>query len=248
MCTRMLFTLFTLLLLPSFAFAAGFAKESLFLSKSPAIEGEVVYIHAVVANDSSSNFKGEVVFEDGEQKIGTVAVTIAPGGAQAISLSWKPTAGSHSLVAELTAPDNSVVEKLTATFIVQAKTKPEKEIASSAIVQSSENVKEALAKVSPGLAATAAPLLTRIDSLRQKGTDVLNKGIEWAKKSESQTVDANTGLVGMVLGITKTILTYLMEFLKFILGNAGIFYPALALTFLYVLWRTFKRFRRPRYE
>lgn len=248
MCVRILLALFTVLLPSSFLFAAGFAKESLFLSKSPVLEGEVVYIHAVVANDSNSNFKGEVIFEDGEQKIGAVAVTIAPGGAQAVSLSWEPTVGSHSLVAELTAPNNSVVEKLSATFVVQAKSKSEDEVASSTIVQSSEDVKKALAGVSPGLADAATPLLTTLDSLRQKGTEALDMGIKWAKRTGDQPPGTNTGLIDTTLGVVKTVLTYLMELLKFMLGNAGIFYPALAITFLYILWRTFKRFRRPKYE
>lgn len=239
-----LLILFTLTL-PAFTFGAGFAKESLFLSKSPVIEGEAVYIHAVVSNDTNAEFKGEVIFEDGEKNIGTVGVSIAPGGAEAVSLSWKPAAGTHSVVAELTAPDKTVVEKLSATFSIQEKPKTEaaKTVADTGVVQSSDNVKEAIAGISPGLAEAAEPVFTTIDSLRQKGASALDKGIAWAKSDESSV--GSGGIGGTVLGVVKTALTFLMEMLKFILNNAGIFYPALAILFLYVLWRTFKRFRRP---
>lgn len=242
-------TLFTLLI-PSLTFAAGFAKESLFLSKSPVTEGDTVFIHAIVANDSATAFSGDVIFEDSETKIGTIAVSIAAGGAETASLSWKPTSGSHPIVAELTAKDGTVVEKLSATFTIQAKQKPEDKTAatSSTTVQSSDTVKEAIAGISPDLANAAEPVFATIDSLRQKGADALDKGIEWAKTPEGGIPNSSTGIGGTVLGVVKTFSTYGMELLRFIIGNAGIFYPALAISFLYALWRTFKRFRRPSYE
>jgi hypothetical protein len=237
--------LFTLLL-PGFAFAAGFAKESLFLSTSPAREGETVFIHAVVANDSATAFAGDVIFEDGETKIGTVAVSIAAGGAETISLSWTPAAGTHPVVAELTAKDGAVVEKLSATFAIQAKPKAEESTVTASIVEPSDNVQEAIAGISPGLASASEPAFTAIDGLRQKGAVALDKGIAWAKSSDD--TNENSGIGGTILNIVKTLLTYLMEILRFILGNAGIFYPAFAIAFLYFLWRTYKRFRRPSYE
>jgi len=244
-----LLILFTLLT-PSLAFAAGFAKESLFLSKSPVTEGDTVFIHAIVANDSATSFAGEVIFEDGDTKIGTIAVSIAAGGAETASLSWSPAVGTHPVVAELTAKDGTVVEKLSATFTIQAKPKSAEETApaSSTDVQSSDTVKEAIAGISPGLADTLQPAFATIDSLRQKGADALDKGIAWAKTPEGEIAGSSTGIGGTVLGVVKTFSTYVMELLRFILNNAGIFYPALAIAFLYVLWRTFKRFRRPSHE
>ena len=236
--------LFTFLL-PSFAFAAGFAKESLFLSKSPVIDGETVFIHAVFANESTAAFTGEVVFEDGEEKVGAVAVSIAPGGAQAVSLSWKPAAGSHLVVAELTAADKTVVEKLSATLVIQAKPKPDT-ASPSGSVQSSEGVREVIAGISPGAASAAEPVFATIDNLRQKGADLLDKGIVWAKESEVKGESAEGGIGGTVLSVVKTFLGYVMEFLRFILNNAGIFYPVVAIAFLYALWRLYKRMRRPR--
>lgn len=227
--------------------AAGFAKESLFLSKSPVTEGDTVFIHAVIANDSTTAFAGDVIFEEGETKIGAVAVSIAAGGAETVSLSWTPKAGSHPVVAELTAKDGTVVEKLSATFSIAAKPQPKESTVTSSIVQPSDEVQEAIAGISPGLASASEPIFDAIDGFRQKGADVLDKGITWAKSSESEAPSAG-GIGGTVLGIVKTILTYLMEVLRFVIGNAGIFYPALALAFLYFLWRTYKRFRRPSYE
>lgn len=235
------------LAVPSLALAAGFAKESLFLSKSPATEGETVYIHAVVANDSTSAFIGDVIFEEADAPIGTVPVSIPAGGAETASLSWSPKAGSHPIVAELTGKDGTVVEKLSATFTVAAKPVTKENTVTSSIVEPSDSVQEAIAGVSPGLASASEPVFETIDNLRQKGAGVLDKGIAWAK-ADSQSTSAPGGIGGTVLSVVKTGLTYAMELLRFVIGNAGIFYPAFALAFLYTLWRTYKRFRRPSYE
>src|SRR3989344_23561 len=173
---RFFASLALLVLLPSFAFGAGFAKESLFLSKTPVTEGETVFIHAVVANESSAKFSGEVVFRDKEEKIGTIAVTIAPGGAQAVSLSWKSTSGSHEIVAELTASDGTVVEELKATFSIAAKPIPSATNTSNS-VGSSQNIQENIANVSPEVAGAIAPVFEVLDSFREKGAVALDKGI-----------------------------------------------------------------------
>ncbi len=112
------------IILPFSAHAATFAKQSLFLSKTPVTEGDTVLIHAVVANDGTAKFDGDVVFKDADTKIGSVAVSIAQGGANAVSVSWKPAAGSHNITAELTASGGAVVESESATFLINEKPKP----------------------------------------------------------------------------------------------------------------------------
>lgn len=245
------------LLFPTFVFGAGFAKESLFLSKSPVIEGETVFIHAVVANESQIKFTGEVVFRDKEEKIGVVAVTIAPGGAQAVSVSWKPSPGSHEVSAELTAGDGTVVEKQSANFSIQEKLKPEAPQTPSE-VESSENIKKVIAGFSPGVANATAPVFATIDSLRSKGADLLDTGIAWAKKKvegkgevKGTSTDgqaASEGIVGTIWYFVSTILLYFFTLLRFLIGNAGIFYPLLAALFFFALWKMYRKMRRPSYS
>lgn len=245
-----LYVLFVLLLItPLYAGATGFAKESLFLSKSPVTEGEAVFIHSVVANDNSAAFSGEVVFRDGETKIGGVAVTLAPGEAQAVSVSWQPaTDGSHRIVAELTNTDGLITESESATFIIQ-----KKEVATETSgVESSEQLQEVIAGISPQVASASAPVFSTIDNLRQKGVDALTEGESWAKAKKRGEVagesDEKEGIVATATGLVATLLLYVFSALKFLLSNAALFYPVLALAFLYFLWRVFKKMRRPRYS
>src|ERR1700674_4005698 len=91
--------------IPLMAHAAGFAKQSIFLSKSSVTEGDTVRIHATVSNDATAQFVGSVVLKDGDAKLGTAALPLAVGAAQAISVTWTPSAGVHRITAALEGSD-----------------------------------------------------------------------------------------------------------------------------------------------
>jgi len=264
--TRM--AVFALLLAPSFVFAAGFAKQSLFLSKSPVTEGDSVLIYSVVQNSDTSKFDGSVVIyaqKDGgaKEKVGTVAVSMAPQGADTASLSWKPLAGSYTLTAELTQKDGTVAESESARFTINEKPKPastEGDITSSidAQVQSSADVQAMINKFVPGISGVSQPLFGSIDSLRIKAGALLDQGINWSKsqtqgKKPGEVLGASTqnttpqGLLGTASFMAATAAFYFFSVLKWLVANSGVFYPVLALAFLYALWRIFARMRRPSY-
>jgi len=258
---------FLLLVLPLFIIAvpgvasgAGFAKESLFLSKTPVTEGEVVLIHAVVANDSATKFVGEVVFKEGESKIGSVAATIAPGGATAVSVSWKPSAGSHAVVAALTGSDGKVVESETAIFAIAEKAKPAAPSAATSptTVGSSAEIQQKIIDLSPTVGSASAPVFATLDSFRTKAAQVLDQGVDWATQKSagktpgevlgSATNAQEGGFMNTLWLILATIALYIFSVLRFVVGSAGIFYPVFALLFFYALWRLYRRARSPRFN
>jgi len=258
-----------LFLLPQIALGAGFAKQSLFLSKTPVTEGETVLVHAVVQNDTAQKFEGSLVFFAAlsgatKEKIGSAAVSIAAGGANTVSVSWTPHAGAYALSAELTAKDSTVVETQTANFTIDKKPDPktnaENFVDQNMPVESSADVQAMLARFAPMLSNPAAPVFGAIDSMRMQAGTWLDKGIEWTKKKVG--VNTNPGSVLGVAqekgaspqGIGETAMymvamvgLYVFSVLKWLIANAGIFYPVLALGFLFALWRLFVRFRRPSY-
>lgn len=256
------FVLFALLLasgLPAVALAeAGFAKQSIFLSKSSVTEGETVLIHAVVSNDAIDAFAGELVLAD-KEKIGTVPVSLSAGEAQAVSVSWKPLKGSHTVTAELKAKDGKTVEKESATFYI--KPKPVASAANAALanqanqnaaVGSSQSIQEGIADFSPKAAETAEPAFRMIDSARERAADFLDRQIAKAKSE----VEKRPGLVegiqtenlpnsfDWLWTIIYTVWLYICTILRFIVGYAGVFYPVFAIAFLYLLWKIFRSFRR----
>lgn len=255
------------LLLPTLVFGAGFAKQSLFLSKTPVQEGETVLIHAVVANDAATKFAGSVVFKDADTGIGSVAVTILPGGANAVSLSWTPTAGSHTVTAELTGSDGAVVEKESAIFNVNSKPPPPpkasggQENLPAATVESSQNIQNQIGSLSPAAEQATKPAFTVIDGLRSRAADIIDSQLANTKAKLAAT--PQTGVVagsettqdpkiqnpwGTAWTILYTLYLYILTVLRFLVGNAGVFYPVLALAFLYLLWKMYRRFRRPAWE
>jgi hypothetical protein len=253
-----------LLLLPVAAEAAGFAKQSLFLSKSSVTEGDTVYIHAVVSNEDSAAFKGDMVFSEKGAPIGTAAVSLGVGEADAVSVSWKPSAGSHTVVAELKR-QGEVLEKQSSTFSVAAKPLPPPPSSggsggssqSAAAVESSQKIQEGIASFSPTAAEASAPVFVLIDGGRESLSNIIDSQITTAKQTlgpkEGSVLSAETvrnapkDPVSTFWLILWTLYLYVLTILNFLIGNAGVFYPLFALIVLYILWRMVQRFRRPAY-
>ena len=256
------FALVSILLagLPAVALGAGFAKQSLFLSKGSVTEGEVVLIHAVLQNEVATKFAGDLSFTDGGEKIGTVPITLGAGEAQAASISWKPSAGAHKVVAELKS-GTETVETLSQTFTVKEKpaappkTSNTSEALPAATVESSQSIQNGIASVSPQAAGVVAPFFTLVDGGRAKAAEVLGVQVDNTKKSlgpgggnvlsTETTKDAASNPGGTFWTILQTLYLYILTVLLFLVSNAGIFYPLLGVAVLYLLWRLFKRFRRP---
>lgn len=242
-----------LVLFPTAVFAASFAKQSLFLSKSPVIEGETVLIHAVLANDTETQFKGEVRIRSGQELLGSVPLTLGAGEARAVSISWAPKAGLHTIAAELRAQDESLAAKEEATFTVEEKPKPlgARTSTESATVESSAQIQHAIAGVSPQAAQTAKPVLDTLDSWRARGTEFLDAQISNTKERVPGTVlgtnavkEASSDPAGSAWGVLQTFYLYLLTILRYIMASASLFYPVLAILFLWGLWRLYKRMAR----
>ncbi len=240
---------------PTFVFAASFAKQSIFLSRSSVTEGESVLIHAVVSNDESTTFKGSLVLRDGEEKVGTVPVTLESGKAIAVSVSWEPAAGKRTVHADLLNQSGEVVETMKESFTIAEKPKPvvkddEEEDLSAAAIESSKDIQNKIRSVSPGTSDAVAPVFTMIDGARSSAADVLDKQLILAKKKLGQVEGAQTeeGALPETVGgfwlALWTLYLYVLTVLRFLIGNAAFFYPVFALLFFYLLYRTFRRFRR----
>lgn len=242
------------ILLPFSAHAAGFAKNSLFLSKSSVTEGETVLIHAVVSNEASSPFSGSLIFSNDTGTIGSAPVSLGAGEAQTASVSWKPVSGTHAVTATLRSSAGELSETQKATFSVRAKPTPVAETQSAAVVESSEAIQTQLESFSPAAANASAPVFTLVDGGRARVVDVLDTQIEQTKskldtqQSSGEVSGAQTeklpDTVGGLWFALYTLYLYLLTILRFLISNAGVFYPLLAVAFLYGLWRLYKSFRR----
>ena len=245
-----------LFLFPTLVFAAGFAKESLFLSKSPVTEGETVLIHAVVANEKAEQFKGEVQLRSGDATIGSTPLTLTAGEARTVSVPWSPKAGTHKVTAELKTNDGTIAESTQATFVVLEIPKPAVAgtTTESTSVESSAQIQEAIENISPQVADGAQPVFETLDSWREKGAEFLDGQITAAKKHVpgnilgAETVQqAKDNPVGSVMTVFQTLYFYLLTILRYIIASAILSYPLLVVLFLWGLWKLYQRMSRPRY-
>jgi hypothetical protein len=123
-------------------------------------------------------------------------------------------------------------------------------------IDSSADIKNKINEILPAAAPVSEPFFSTLDSARATAAKSLDSGIGWAKEKTGvnrpgSVLGASTstpGTADSIWAIIATVLLYIFSVLRFVVGNAGIFYPAFALLFFYILWRTYKRMRRPSYE
>lgn len=243
-----------LLLIPtSFVFGAGFAKQSIFLSRSSVTEGESVLIHAVVSNNDPATFKGKLELRDKDEPIGTVPVSLESGKAIAVSVSWEPTAGKRTVSADLIDQEGTVLETMSESFTIEAKPKPKATTTAqtAATIESSEDIQNRIGGFSPQVQQATAPVFSTLDGVRNTIANTLDGQLKTANAKLGKIAgaeDENEGELPDTVGgfwlALWTVYFYILTVLRFLIGNAGIFYPAFALLFLYFLYKTFRRFRR----
>jgi hypothetical protein len=208
-----LFLLYMGALAPT-AFAAGFARQPMFLSHSDVVEGQTVSIYTVVVNTANGPFVGKLKVHEDSASIGTASVSLGAGEAQTVAVTWKPSAGTHTIVADLFDANSALVESSQGQFAVAAKivvvsdtTHNSSSNASSTFsllssttpaVEPSTPVVQAISNVSPGVASAVSPAFAVVDTARSATSNTLNSGINWAKTQIATS--EKKGAVGQVLG------------------------------------------------
>ena len=131
---------------------------------------------------------------------------------------------------------------------------------SAAAIESSDAIQQQISNISPPVEAYVKPVFTLIDGGRNAAADLLdtelaktknnlgpNAGAPSAVLGAEATQNATKNPMGAVWYLLQTLYFYLLTLLRFIVGSAGVFYPIVAIAFLYFIWRMFKGFRRPAY-
>lgn len=256
-----------LLLLPSFVLAAGFAKDPLFLSNTPVTEGQSVHVYAVISNTDPAAFVGTLVFYDGDKKIGSNALHLAAGATETASIWWTPSAGAHNIHAQLVGKDGSIAEQIAQEFTINAKPQPVAATVpapafaqTAATIDSSAAIQKDIANLSPQVASASQPVFNVVDSARNGIANVLDGQIVTTKQkvaaapkpgivagASTQDVQVQNPTTGFWYWL-YTIYLWLLLGLRWLVGNAGVFYPVLAVAFLYFIYKMYRHFRRPAWQ
>ena len=260
-------------LLPSgliLADTTGFAQDSVWVSHLPIVEGETVLIHAALTNGSNKQLTGTLVFKDNSTSIGSVPFVLVSGEARIISLSWKATAGSHSITASITSASNADATQTQSVDVsVDAKPAPVSPIkkglgttsAAAVAFTNASDIENGIGSVSPKAQEISSPLFKTVDSLRKSGAELLASQIESTqakvadlsaqkeKLSKQNTPEATSeGRKVTAYQVLTTILLYIYEVLLFAISKAAFFYPIFAFLVFFILYKGYQRFRRPTYD
>ena len=81
----------------------GFIPNQIWYSKEPLVEGETVKIYTALWNGDAMSASFHVQFYDGVTILGERDVSISPQDVVDVSISWKVTAGDHSISAKISS-------------------------------------------------------------------------------------------------------------------------------------------------
>lgn len=226
-------------------------------------EGQSATLHASLSNTSAEEMDGSVIFADDGKEFGKVALTLAEGEARIISVSWKPSrAATHSLTATLVGTEGEL-DKLTIAVVVAEKPKTEAQARAAAAIESSAEIQKKIAELSPQVGKKINPVFDTLDDARERGAVFLDREIADTKSSlDTVTVRRDELAKGSVAGAEtdaarsesrkltaefffKTLLLYTLSAVRFAVGNAGLFYPLVAVIVLTGLYKLFMRWRNP---
>lgn len=246
--------------MPSLALAAnaGFATQTVFLSRSQVFEGESVLIYASVSNPATSTWNGKLEYSEGGNDIGSISLSLGPQEARIVSVSWKPSAGIHTVVTTLLDKNGTEIADQSTEFSINPK--PVQAMSTStkmlAAVDSSQGIQQTVSDISPTAANISAPAFTAIDNLRQSAANALDKQLVDTKSklpggqvlgAATQKQSSSGGWQGSVMGILWTLYFYLLVVLRYLVGKAALFYPIFAFLFMYILYKIYKRMTRPQF-
>lgn len=256
---RNVFLALWILLFPSLVFA-GFPRSGLWLSTEHPLSGETLVLYASLANQSEEVLSGTLRFLNGSTLLHETSVSLAPGESKTYTASFTPEEGALTLSAQFSDAKGMLVDEVSLSVPVA----PRRAGPSlAAAVEDSAPIQKTIADLSPKAAQTLAPVFETIDSVRAIGASFIDERIV-SSREKLQSFSEEKKSLGLpplrseeaekrgrtiaAYQVFHTMLLYLLETLRFVISTAAVFYPLLAFCFFVILYKLYRRFRRPSYS
>ncbi|MBI4155617.1 MAG: hypothetical protein HY507_00080 [Candidatus Zambryskibacteria bacterium] len=251
--------------------SAGFAPNSVWISKSNVAGGESVNIFAVLYNSSEESLTGELLFLIDDSVIGLKNFTLAVGQTKIESFPWTAEQGKHKVSAKIEkvwntgANTNATIALLNQTtgsitvLILPPLPPPPPSKTAEALKTAVSTLKTALSSSTPVVANALESLYNTTESIRKYAKSALEKQPE-KQATESVKSNANTkntatkadspktvdGEPEDNFGFLKTAQNQTAAVILAVVSSKPLFYIALGLSFLFlfILLRTFIKARR----
>lgn len=266
--------LFLLFLLTPFLYTyaennSGLLDNTIWYSKDNFVEGDTVEIHTAVWNGEVSTLEAKVDFMDASTIIGTRSISVAPHTLADVFISWKVTAGDHTIKTiirdtNLKVNGKSTPIKFTYTeqslskISISKKISKELDAGNNLADNVSEKVKEnlptqiaepvarSITSVDDFRANTATTVSTMLASINQKIEELNNQEKAPAEPNTKDPKKAET--VQKPLSGTEKPIAYVELFLltivSFIFKNSIVFYLLCAFILFIILRFIYRKIRR----
>ena len=245
------------LLAPTVLYAAGFPSQLVWLSKTNIVENETVQLFTVLLNDSSTPFKGTVVFEVDEKTVSENIFELSGGASKILSGSWKATSGSHAIRARLQSGEGttSVQAQTAAITVIVAKAPPPG--AAAQVLNTAASIAQSIATTSaPFVMGVANAVYEKTELLRKEGLAYLEAYVKEENQLRASTTPrsptANTAQSASTTGTTEpSPLSQLSQLaaaaLLFTFQTPALFYPIFCFILLTAIYLLLRWATKPRY-
>ncbi len=245
--------LFLSIIFPTFVFAqvvAGFVDKPIWFSNEPDTVGETTNISTLINNQDSKAIYGVVGFYDNGSQIGEKTTTVSASASKVITISWKVSAGSHSIVVKFentkSVSDKGVATKITneqtSAYRFTVLTKEEATLktddAKSITTLASDPIKSSVGGAISGAKELAQNTFEAIDNFRDDTSVTLEKSVIVSEKEieviNKEKVDGKVaGASAKKESFLKTPLAilkqYFFKFAHFIFAQTWTFYGLIIL-------------------
>lgn len=241
----------------------GFPPGQIWYSKEPLVEGDIVSIHTVVWNGGDKDISTKVEFYDKSILLGSRDVLVPKAQLKDVSVSWKVTAGDHTISAKIvssTITADGKKEQVTLShsttnedhkFVPVAIKEVDGVTASSADVLKNE-VSKASAEINSVLPKSVAAGVNSFDDFRDNTyTQIKSMKVETQKEIDQENtptkVNTKNAKDTKILDATNKPIAYVKLFFLmisgFIFGTPVVFYGLCALIVFLVLRSVYRKIR-----
>lgn len=214
LCSLFLFSLF---LSSSFAQAqvkAGFVENQIWFSNDPDTAGETTVISTLINNQDTKAVYGTVTFYDSNKSLGQKSATLEAHTSKVISISWKVTAGDHSIVAKFentkegsdkgaaTTVSHSSTEAYKFSVAAPIQEPPAEKTIAATLTQptatTADSGKSDASKTVDEVKGAAETTFTKFDNFREDTAGALSE------KADEASAQVDAIKKGQLAGVSKT--------------------------------------------
>ncbi len=238
---------------------AGFPDKPLWLSNIRPASGEGISLSTVLYNGTTAKAEGTLTFLIDDTKLTSQNVSLAAQSSSVVSAKWVAVAGTHSFSARFATASGTAtaVQQQTSAIQITVAEPPPPSALEQNVGKAATVAGQFASSSAPFVQKVAQAVFTQTEAVRNAGINYLEKKVDApaAKKADPKDTSNTTGFssttspdASNTAGSTlHNIGQAALAASLFTMRSFYLFYPILALIFLFALYWAARKIRRPHY-